>query len=218
MGLWLLPRPPAVRSFHFAFPDDDDLERDHRAVPAAEAVEFRADACFGSSNDLYLCGSEGESPEYGSSAGKTCDLGRGAAGACAKSTGSGPGRCRGRSTGRALRRSSRSFSACAIISGSSGKARYIEHEDAARIPPLQVAINAFSGIPSLGRARPAEVASGRRQHLVPARHADGREDRERIPAHLPQDLRGSRPGLHGDERVRPTLCPRPARHHVQSRG
>jgi 4-cresol dehydrogenase (hydroxylating) flavoprotein subunit len=32
----------------------------------------------------------------------------------------------------------------------SGKARYIAHEDAARIPPLQVAINAFSGIPSLG--------------------------------------------------------------------
>jgi 4-cresol dehydrogenase (hydroxylating) len=32
----------------------------------------------------------------------------------------------------------------------SGKARYIAHEDAAKIPPLQVAINAFSGIPSLG--------------------------------------------------------------------
>ena len=26
MGVWLLPRPPAVRSFHFTFPDDDDLE------------------------------------------------------------------------------------------------------------------------------------------------------------------------------------------------
>jgi 4-cresol dehydrogenase (hydroxylating) len=26
MGVWLLPRPPAVRSFHFVFPDDDDLE------------------------------------------------------------------------------------------------------------------------------------------------------------------------------------------------
>jgi len=32
----------------------------------------------------------------------------------------------------------------------SGKARYIPHDDAAHIPPLQVAINAFSGIPSLG--------------------------------------------------------------------
>ena len=32
----------------------------------------------------------------------------------------------------------------------SGKAHYIAHEDAAKIPPLQVAINAFSGIPSLG--------------------------------------------------------------------
>ena len=27
MGVWLLPRPPAVRSFHFTFPDDDDLRR-----------------------------------------------------------------------------------------------------------------------------------------------------------------------------------------------
>jgi hypothetical protein len=26
MGVWLLPRPPAVQSFHFVFPDDDDLE------------------------------------------------------------------------------------------------------------------------------------------------------------------------------------------------
>ena len=32
----------------------------------------------------------------------------------------------------------------------SGKTKYIAHEEAARIPPLQVAINAFSGIPSLG--------------------------------------------------------------------
>ncbi|HWW35804.1 MAG TPA: FAD-binding oxidoreductase, partial [Xanthobacteraceae bacterium] len=28
--------------------------------------------------------------------------------------------------------------------------RYISHEDAAAIPPLQVAINAFSGVPSIG--------------------------------------------------------------------
>ena len=34
--------------------------------------------------------------------------------------------------------------------GQSKKARYIPHEDAGSIPPLQVAINAFSGIPSLG--------------------------------------------------------------------
>jgi 4-cresol dehydrogenase (hydroxylating) flavoprotein subunit len=30
----------------------------------------------------------------------------------------------------------------------SGKARYIAHEEAPNIPSLQVAINAFSGIPS----------------------------------------------------------------------
>src|SRR5262249_58426517 len=34
--------------------------------------------------------------------------------------------------------------------GQSGKARYIAHEDAAAIPPLQVAITAFSGGPSMG--------------------------------------------------------------------
>jgi hypothetical protein len=34
--------------------------------------------------------------------------------------------------------------------GQSGKARYIDHADAAAIPPLQVAINAFSGVPSVG--------------------------------------------------------------------
>jgi len=34
--------------------------------------------------------------------------------------------------------------------GHGGKARYIDHEQAGTIAPLQVAINAFSGIPSLG--------------------------------------------------------------------
>ena len=27
VGIWLMPRPPVSRSFHFVFPDDEDIEQ-----------------------------------------------------------------------------------------------------------------------------------------------------------------------------------------------
>jgi len=49
MGIWLLPRPPAVRSFHFAFPEDDARylipELLVKQQPAA-ANDFKPEACL----------------------------------------------------------------------------------------------------------------------------------------------------------------------------
>ncbi len=58
MGLWLMPRPPAVRSFHFAFPDDDDLEAIVELCRPLKLSNF-VPTLFRVANDLYLCGSEG---------------------------------------------------------------------------------------------------------------------------------------------------------------
>ena len=69
MGVWLSPRPPAVRSFHFTFPDDDDLETIIELCRPLKLSNF-VPTLFRVSNDLYLCGSEGESPEYKESRGK----------------------------------------------------------------------------------------------------------------------------------------------------
>ena len=119
MGVWLLPRPPAVRSFHFTFPDDDDLETIIELCRPLKLSNF-VPTLFRVSNDLYLCGSEGESPEYERVGGKRSisDEGRRH---CANAMASGPGTCRARFMDRARRRSSRRSSACATCSGKAGR-------------------------------------------------------------------------------------------------
>jgi 4-cresol dehydrogenase (hydroxylating) len=53
MGVWLLPRPPAVQSFHFVFPDDDDLEEIIELARPMKMSNF-VPSLFRVANDLYL--------------------------------------------------------------------------------------------------------------------------------------------------------------------
>jgi 4-cresol dehydrogenase (hydroxylating) len=148
MGVWLLPRPPAVQSFHFVFPDDDDLEEIIELARPMKMSNF-VPSLFRVANDLYLCGSEGESPEYRVSSGKKSisDAGRRA---LQQKHGLGAWTLSGAFYGPSAAAIEPQIARVRDHFMKSGKARYIAHEDAARIPPLQVAINAFSGIPSLG--------------------------------------------------------------------
>jgi 4-cresol dehydrogenase (hydroxylating) flavoprotein subunit len=148
MGVWLLPRPPAVRSFHFAFPEDGDLEEIIELCRPLKLSNF-VPTLFRVSNDLYLCGSEGESPEYRASGGKKAisDAGRRK---LRESQGLGAWNVSGAFYGPSAEAVEPMIQRVRDHFGKSGKARYIAHEEAAKIPPLQVAINAFSGIPSLG--------------------------------------------------------------------
>ena len=97
---------------------------------------------------LYLCGSEGESPQGPRENGKKSisDSGRRA---LQRKHGLGAWTLSGAVTDRA-RRHRAEIARVRDHFMKSGKARFVAHEDAAKIPPLQVAINAFSGIPSLG--------------------------------------------------------------------
>ena len=148
MGVWLLPRPPAVQSFHFVFPDDDDLEEIIELARPMKMSNF-VPSLFRVANDLYLCGSEGESPEYRVSNGKKSisDAGRRA---LQQKHGLGAWTVSGAFYGPSVAAIEPQIARVRDHFMKSGKARYIVHEDAAKIPPLQVAINAFSGIPSLG--------------------------------------------------------------------
>jgi 4-cresol dehydrogenase (hydroxylating) flavoprotein subunit len=148
MGVWLLPRPPAVQSFHFVFPDEDDLEEIIELARPMKMSNF-VPSLFRVANDLYLCGSEGESPEYRVSGGKKSisDAGRRA---LQQKHGLGAWTLSGAFYGPSAAAIEPQIARVRDHFMKSGKARYIAHEDAARIPPLQVAINAFSGIPSLG--------------------------------------------------------------------
>jgi 4-cresol dehydrogenase (hydroxylating) len=148
MGIWLLPRPPAVRSFHFAFPEDDDLAEVIELCRPLKLSNF-VPTLFRVSNDLYLCGSEGESPEYRASGGRRAisDAGRRA---LREKIGVGAWTVSGAFYGPSAAAIEPQIARVVEHFTRSGKAKYITHEAAAHIPPLQVAINAFSGIPSLG--------------------------------------------------------------------
>jgi 4-cresol dehydrogenase (hydroxylating) len=148
MGVWLLPRPPTVRSFHFTFPDDDDLEAIVELCRPLKLSNF-VPTLFRVSNDLYLCGSEGESPEYKASGGKRAisDEGRRH---LREHHGLGAWNVSGAFYGPSAAAMEPQIQRVRDMFAQGGKARYIPHEDAAAIPPLQVAINAFSGIPSMG--------------------------------------------------------------------
>jgi len=148
MGIWLMPRPPAVRSFHFAFPDDADLEHIIDLCRPMKLSNF-VPTLFRVSNDLYLCGSEGESLEYPASKGRKSisDEGRRA---LRQKHGLGAWTVSGAFYGPSMAALDPMIARTIDHFGQSGKAKYIAHEDAQHIGPLQVAINAFSGIPSLG--------------------------------------------------------------------
>jgi 4-cresol dehydrogenase (hydroxylating) len=148
MGVWLLPRPPAVQSFHFVFPDDDDLEEIIELARPMKMSNF-VPSLFRVANDLYLCGSEGESQEYRVSNGKKSisDAGRRA---LHQKHNLGAWTLSGAFYGPSPAAIEPQIARVRDHFMKSGKARYFAHEEAAKMPPLQIAINAFSGIPSVG--------------------------------------------------------------------
>jgi len=148
MGAWLLPKPPAIRSFHFAFAEDSDLEQIIELCRPMKLSNF-VPTLFRVSNDLYLCGSEGESLEYAASKGKTSisDEGRRA---LREKHGLGAWNVSGALYGPTMAALDPMIQRVRDHFGQAKNVKYIPHEDASQIGPLQVAINAFSGIPSYG--------------------------------------------------------------------
>ena len=148
MGFWLMPRPPAVRTFHFAFPDDDDLEQIIDLCRPLKMSNF-VPTLFRVTNDLYLCSSEGESAEYRLSRGKKSisDEGRRA---LREEHGLGSWNVSGAFYGSNQTAIEPMIQRVRDHFAQSGKATYIDHSDAMSIAPLRIAIDAFSGVPGVG--------------------------------------------------------------------
>lgn len=148
MGFWLLPRPPAIRSFHFTFPDDDDLETIIDLCRPLKMSNF-VPTLFRVSNDLYLCGSEGESAEFAGTQGRRAisDAGRKALQA---KHGLGSWTVSGAFYGPSDAAMAPQIQRVRDLFEKGGKARYISHEDAQAIGPLRVAASVFAGIPTTG--------------------------------------------------------------------
>ena len=146
MGVWLLPRPPAIRSFHFSFPEDDDLAEIVDLCRPLKMSNF-VPTLFRIGSDLYLIGSETPSPAYAASGGRE-SIGDEARKALQKEYDLGAWTVSGAFYGPSMAAMEQQIQRVVDHFCASGKATYIPHEAAAEIPPLACAISSFSGEPT----------------------------------------------------------------------
>ena len=143
--VWLLPRPPAIESFHFVFQQDSDLGAIIDSIRPLKLSGF-VPTLFRVCNDLYALGTEEPSPEYAmtrgrasiSEAGRTALRQRHGLGAWQVS-----GAFYGASAASLAPMVSRVRSHFARIDG----CRFVSHEEARHVPPLAIAIDSMSGRP-----------------------------------------------------------------------
>jgi 4-cresol dehydrogenase (hydroxylating) len=145
VGVWLMPRPPMARSFHFVFPDDDDIEQIIDLCRPLKLSNF-VPTLFRIANDLYAMAPEERNGEYlagsktsFSDAGRLALQGKHKLGAWQVS-----GMFYGPSEAAIepmIQRVRAHFER-------SGKARFISHDEALNIQALQIAIDSMDGKPS----------------------------------------------------------------------
>jgi 4-cresol dehydrogenase (hydroxylating) len=147
-GMWLMPRPPAIRSFHFTFADDADFGAIIDLCRPLKLSNF-VPTLFRVSNDLYLIGTEEQSPEYAATGGKR-SISDAARRALQQKHGLGAWTVSGAFYGASMAALEPMIERVKAHFGQSGKATYIPHEKALEMPPLRIAIDSFSGKPGVG--------------------------------------------------------------------
>ncbi len=148
LGIWLMPKPPAIRSFHFTYPDDGDLEEIIELCRPLKLANF-VPTLFRVSNDLYLIGTEDVYPEYDKTKGKTA-ISDAQRKVLQRKHGLGAWTVSGAFYGPSMAAMDAQIERVRQLFAKSGKARYIPHEEAMHKPPLRIAIESFSGIPGVG--------------------------------------------------------------------
>ena len=146
LGVWLLPRPPAIRSFHFAFPDDGDLEEIIELCRPMKMSNF-VPTLFRVANDLYLIGSEVSSPAYAGSSGRE-SISDDARKALQREHGLGAWTVSGAFYGPSMEAMEPQIRRVVDHFCASGKATYISHEEALEKSALECAVASFSGEPT----------------------------------------------------------------------
>jgi len=148
LGIWLMPRPEAIRSFHFTFPDDDDLEY---IIDVCRPLKLNnsVPTLFRVANDLYLIGTDDVFPGYDDVSAKR-SVGDKQRKALQAKHGFGSWTVSGAFYGPSMEALEPQINLVKQLFMQSGKAEYISHEDAMGKPPLRVAIDSFSGVPTQG--------------------------------------------------------------------
>lgn len=147
-AIWLMPRPPAVQSFHFVFPDDEDFGAIIDLCRPLKMSNF-VPTLFRVSNDAYVIGTEEVNPEYAASGGKRA-ISMAARKALQKKHGLGAWMVSGAFYGPSAQAIAPQIERVKAHFGASKKAQFISHEEALAMPPLKIAIDAMSGRPGQG--------------------------------------------------------------------
>lgn len=145
VGIWLMPRPPMSKSFHFVFPDDDDIEQIIDLCRPLKLSNF-VPSLFRIANDLYAIAPEERNTEYLAGS-KECFSNAGRLALQRKHT-LGAWQVSGMFYGASEAAIEPMIQRVRAHFERSGKARFISHEDALEIAPLRIAIDSMDGKPS----------------------------------------------------------------------
>jgi 4-cresol dehydrogenase (hydroxylating) len=145
-GVWLMPRPPHVESFHFLYPDDDDIGAIIDLIRPLKMSNF-VPTLFRVANDVYAASGEAKNPEYapGTKSGIS-DAGRRT---LRERAGLGAWQVSGAFYGPNAQAVAPQIERMKAHFGAGGKATFVSHAEAMKIAPLKVAADAMSGRPGV---------------------------------------------------------------------
>jgi 4-cresol dehydrogenase (hydroxylating) len=145
-GVWLMPRPPHVESFHFLFPDDEDIATIIDLVRPLKMSNF-VPTLFRIANDVYAASGEEKNPEY--RPGHRQSISEGARRALRQRTGLGAWQVSGAFYGPNAQAVAPQVERMKAHFGSGGKATFVSQAESMGMPPLKTAADAMSGRPGI---------------------------------------------------------------------
>jgi len=150
MGVWLMPRPPSIRGFFFAFPEDEDLAEIIELVRPLKLANV-VPTLFKVTNDIYALGTECSSPEYAAKGGAQA-LSDGTRRELREHYGCGAWLVSGAFYGASEAALAPFIERVRAHFMQSGRATYIDHDTADANPMLRIHLDSFRGVPT-----PAEL-------------------------------------------------------------
>jgi 4-cresol dehydrogenase (hydroxylating) len=143
VGVWLMPRPPVIQTFHFAFAQDSDFAQIIDLIRPLKMSNF-VPTLFRLCNDIYGIGSHVPSPDYAASGGKRA-IGIDARRAMQAQHKLGAWILSGAFFGPSAQAVAPMIDRVKAHFGQVAGARYISHEEGLGMPPLRAGIDAMSG-------------------------------------------------------------------------
>jgi len=147
MGVWLMPRPPVMRGFFFAFPDDDDLGAIVELCRPLKLANM-VPTLFKLTNDVYAFGTECVNPEYAASGGRAALSAAGRRALQAR-YGTGAWLVSGAFYGASEAALAPFIERVKAHFLRSGKATYIDHDAAEHNAMLRIHLDSFRGVPTV---------------------------------------------------------------------